>query len=61
MIGPATNTQIEVGLNMKDVKPRTAEGRAARAHVSIQGEGRRTREVDAELVAWIRQAYDAAR
>jgi hypothetical protein len=47
MIGPATNTQVEVGLNMKgmcDYKVRLA---------SVD-------EVDAELVRWLRTAFDAA-
>ena len=44
MIGPATKTQVEVGLNMKDVTPTAPPGRrAARRHVSVQGAARRTR------------------
>ena len=44
MIGPATKTQVEVGLNMKDVKP-TARlvAAAARRHVPVQGAARRAR------------------
>ena len=61
MIGPATNSQVEVGLNMKDV---TATGRlkAVPPGGMCQYQVRlgQPREVDAELVAWIRRAYTAA-
>ena len=61
MIGPATKSQVEVGLNMKDV---TATGRLVAVppgamcqyKVRLGGPG----EVDAELIAWIRRAYTAA-
>ena len=61
MIGPATKTQVEVGLNMKDVKG-TARlvalppGGMCQYKVRLAAPG----EVDAELVAWIRRAYAAA-
>jgi hypothetical protein len=61
MIGPATNTQVEVGLNMKDV-PATARlkamppGGMCQYKIRLSGAG----EVDGELVGWIRRAYDAA-
>ena len=61
MIGPATKTQVEIGLNMKDVKP-TARlvavppGRMCQYKVRLGEPG----EVDAELLAWIRRAYTAA-
>ena len=61
MIGPATNTRVEVGLNMKGVKP-TARliavppGRMCQYKVRLGEPG----EVDAELIAWIRRAYAAA-
>ena len=61
MIGPATATQVEVGLNMKDV-PATARLKAVPAggmcqyKVRLGGVG----EVDAELVTWLRRAYDSA-
>ena len=60
-IGPATNTRFEVGLNMKGVKG-TARlealppGGMCQYRVKVAD----AKEVDAELVAWIRQAYDAA-
>lgn len=61
MIGPATNDRVEVGLNMKNVAatPRLvaqAPGGMCQYIVRVTGAD----EVDAELVAWIRAAYDAA-
>ena len=61
MIGPATNTRVEVGLNLKGV---TATGRL----VAMPPEGMCSHVVkltsvddaNAELIAWIRAAYDAA-
>lgn len=61
MIGPATKTQVEVGLNMKDAAA-TARlmalppGGMCQYKVRLSDSG----EVDAELIAWIRRAYDAA-
>lgn len=62
MIGPATNTQVEIGLNMKGVKgtPRLIEqkpGGMCQYKVRVGN----AKEVDAELLSWIRQAYDASR
>jgi hypothetical protein len=61
MIGPATNTQVEIGLNMKDVKgtSRLIEqkpGGMCQYKVRVADK----KEVDAQLLGWIRQAYDAA-
>ena len=60
-IGPATNTRVEVGLNMKGVKGtgRLIElpaGQMCRYKVKLTDQA----EVDPELIAWIRQAFDAA-
>jgi predicted transport protein len=60
-IGPATNTRVEVGLNMKGVKPtaRLEElpaGQMCNYRVKLTD----LAQVDAELIAWIRTAYDAA-
>ena len=62
MIGPATNTQVEVGLNMKGVKP-TARLVAQPEKSMCQYKVRvaSVAEVDKELIAWLRQAFDAAR
>jgi hypothetical protein len=61
MIGPATKTRVEVGLNMKGVKgtERLAEmkpGGMCQYKVNVTDPS----EVDRELIGWIRQAYDSA-
>jgi hypothetical protein len=61
MIGPATNSQVEVGLNMKGVKGggRLVEqkpGGMCQYKVRLASAG----EVDKELIGWIRQAYDGS-
>jgi len=61
MIGPATNTRVEVGLNMKDVAgtDRLAAqppGGMCQYKVKVT----EASEVDAALVAWVRRAYDQA-
>jgi hypothetical protein len=60
-IGPATNTRVEVGMNMKGVKP-TARLAALPPGEICQYKVKLTdvKEVDKELVAWIRQAYEGA-
>ena len=61
MIGPATKTRVEVGLNMKGVQATERlvvepPGRMCRYKVKLTDpEG-----VDTELLAWIRQAYESA-
>jgi hypothetical protein len=62
MIGPATQSQVEVGLNMKDVAA-TARLIAAKPGGMCQYTVRlaRPEDVDKELIAWIRRAYDSAR
>ena len=60
-IGPATNTRVEVGLNMQGVAaterllPLPA-GQMCSFKVKLSA----VQEVDAELIAWIRTAYAAA-
>jgi hypothetical protein len=61
MIGPATNTRVEVGLNMKgvDATERLAAmpaGSMCNYKVKVAD----IAEVDDELVAWVRRAYDSA-
>lgn len=61
MIGPATNTSVEVGLNMKgaDATDRLVAlpaGRMCNYRVRIAT----VDEVDAELISWIRTAYQSA-
>ncbi|MFT3891378.1 MAG: DUF5655 domain-containing protein [Anaerolineales bacterium] len=61
MIGPKTNTRFEVGINAKDLKKnsRLAEqpkGSMCNYIVSLTD----VKEVDSELVAWIKSAYEGA-
>jgi hypothetical protein len=61
MIGPKTNTRFEVGINAKDFKrdPRLLEqpkGSMCNYIVNLTD----VKEVDAELVAWLKAAYDGA-
>jgi hypothetical protein len=61
MVGPATNTRVEVGLNMKGVPEserltRLPPGGMCNYRVKLSHEN----EVDEELIAWIREAYEQA-
>ena len=61
MIGPKTNTRFEVGINAKDFKknPRLLEqpkGSMCNYIVNLTD----TKEVDSELVAWLKSAYESA-
>ena len=61
MIGPATKTRVEVGLNMKGVSPteRLAElpaGGMCNYKVKLSD----PTEVDEELLSWIKHAYEHA-
>jgi hypothetical protein len=61
MIGPATNTRVEVGLNMKGVDPTdrlaaVPPGGMCNYKVKVTEPA----QVDGELIAWIRQAYEGA-
>jgi hypothetical protein len=61
MIGPATKTQVEVGLNHKalpatDRLQRVPPGRMCDLRVRLSDPA----EVDAELLGWLRTAYDGA-
>lgn len=60
-IGPATNTRVEVGLNMKGIEATDRlvalpPGQMCNYKVRLGDVG----EVDAELLSWIRTAYEAA-
>jgi hypothetical protein len=61
MVGPATNTRVEVGLNMKGV-PATDRllelpaGQMCNYKVKLTSPA----EVDAELIGWMRTAYESA-
>lgn len=61
MIGPKTNTRFEVGINAKDLNknPRLLEqpkGSMCNYIVSLSDPV----EVDAELIAWLKSAYEGA-
>lgn len=61
MIGPATKTRVEVGLNMKDVAATSRliaqpPGGMCQYKVNVTASS----EVDRELIAWIKTAYDRA-
>ena len=60
-VGPATNTRVEVGLNMKGVEATdrllaNPPGGMCQYKVKVTDAA----EVDDALIAWIRQAYDSA-
>ncbi len=61
MIGPATNTRVEVGINLKDLAGSDrllAEpaGRMCSHKVKLTD----AKDVDAELIGWLKAAYEAA-
>jgi hypothetical protein len=61
MIGPATNSRVEVGINMKGVEPTerlaaVPPGGMCNYKVKVTEPA----QVDGELIAWIRQAYEGA-
>ena len=61
MIGPPTRTRVEVGFNMKGVAPtdrllQEPPGKMCGYKVKLTD----AKEVDAELIAWIKKAYTAA-
>ena len=61
MLGPATNSRVDLGLNMKGV-PSTERllempaGGMCQYQVRLSNE----KDVDAELIAWVKQAYESA-
>ena len=61
MIGPKTNTRFEIGINARDLKknPRLLEqpkGSMCNYIVTLND----VKEVDAELIAWLKLAYEGA-
>ena len=61
MVGPATNTRVEVGLNMKDVSAagrleKLPPGGMCQYRVKVTS----ATEVDGELIGWIKTAFDQA-
>jgi hypothetical protein len=61
MVGPATNTRVEVGLNVKGLKPgpRLLE-MPPKGMCDFKVKLTTDQEVDDELIGWIRQAFDSA-
>lgn len=59
MVGPATNTRVEVGLNMSSVAgPDRLEALPAGQMCPYKVRLTEVAQVDAELVAWLRRAYE---
>lgn len=61
MIGPATNTRVEVGINMKgltatDRLEQLPAGQMCNYKVKLTDPN----EVDEELISWVKAAYDAS-
>jgi hypothetical protein len=61
MIGPATKTEVEIGLNMKDVAATSRlvalpPGGMCQYKVRVAD----VKDVNPELIGWIRRAYDAS-
>ncbi|NJN80325.1 MAG: DUF4287 domain-containing protein [Anaerolineales bacterium] len=61
MIGPKTNTRFEVGINIKGLKKNArlneqASGSMCNYIVNLT----EAKEVDSELIAWIKSAYEGA-
>ena len=61
MIGPKTNTRFEVGINAKDFKKNVRlleqpKGSMCNYVVNLTD----SQEVDSELIAWIKSAYESA-
>ena len=61
MVGPATHTRVEVGLNMKDVSATDRlEALPPKGMCDYRVKLTDVAQVDAELIAWIRKAYDGS-
>ncbi len=61
MIGPKTNTRFEVGINAKDLKKNARlleqpKGSMCNYIVNLSG----AQEVDSELIAWLKSAFEGA-
>jgi len=61
MIGPATATQVEVGLNVKDLAPTDRlKQQPPKSMCDYKLRLSTVKEVDRELLGWLRAAFDAA-
>ena len=62
IVQPSTATRVDVGINLKGVEPggRLEASGSFNAMVTHRVRIAAAKEVDKELVGWLRQAYDAA-
>jgi predicted transport protein len=61
MIGPPTKTRVEVGLNMKGVEAtERLQAQPAGQMCNYKVKLTEAEEVDAELIGWLRMAYEAS-
>lgn len=62
IVQPSTKTRVDVGLNLKDVDPteRLQGGNAFGGMCSHKVAITSPDQIDAELIAWLKQAYDQA-
>ena len=59
MVGPATNSRVDVGLNATDLEPAgRLEAMPPNSMCKFRVRLTEPSQVDAELVAWIRRCYD---
>lgn len=61
IVQPSTKTRLDVGINLKGIKPsgRLEASGSFNAMVSHRVRLASAADVDAELIAWLKQAYDA--
>jgi predicted transport protein len=62
IIQPSTKTRVDVGINFKDVKPqgRLEKSGSFNVMVSHRVKVSDKKEVDKELVSWLKQAYEGS-
>jgi hypothetical protein len=62
IVQPSTKTRLDVGINLKGTKPagRLEASGSFNAMVSHRVRVASATDVDAELIAWLKQAYDGA-
>ena len=61
MVGPGTKGRLEIGLNLKDVPPtERLVAQPAGGMCQYKVWVTEAKEIDKELVSWVRQAYDSA-
>ena len=62
LVQPSTKTRVDVGINLKDVAAteRLEKSGSFNAMVSHRVRLASPTEVDAELIAWLKQAYERA-